>query len=117
MSQHKAPTKSTSRALGPTETKPLKHSNSMNANASEEDSSRNSYNNDDSFAQDNYGRTDNRYDREQTKTRGFDEFRYRELCLNAASKSKLITTYLSKIKDYIVKEASLEWEVSVCAQH
>lgn len=116
LSQHRAPTRST-KAPGPTETretKPLKHSNSMNANASEEDTSRHSYNNNnDSFTQENYGKSDNRYEREQAKNRGFDEFRYRELCLNAASKSKLITTYLSKIKDYIVKEASLEWEVGV----
>lgn len=41
----------------------------------------------------------------------FDEFKYRELCLNAASRTKMVTTYLTKIKDHILKEASLEWEV------
>jgi hypothetical protein len=42
----------------------------------------------------------------------FDEFKYKELCLNAASRTKMTTTYLTKIRDHIVKEASLEWEVS-----
>ena len=42
----------------------------------------------------------------------FDEFKYREVCLNAASRTKMVTTFLSKIKDHILKEASLEWEVS-----
>lgn len=44
----------------------------------------------------------------------FDEFKYRELCLNAASRAKMVTSYLTKIKDHILKEASLEWEVRRC---
>jgi hypothetical protein len=42
----------------------------------------------------------------------FDEFKYKELCLNAASKTKSVATYLTKIKDHITREACLEWEVS-----
>lgn len=43
---------------------------------------------------------------------GFDEFRYREVCLNAATRGKNVTTYLNKIKDHIIKEASLDSEVT-----
>ena len=55
-----------------------------------------------------YHTKSNRYnDRESV----FDEFKYKELCLNAAGRTKMIITYLTKIKDHIIKEANLDWEV------
>ena len=61
-------------------------------------------------------RSNNNYSREfKEYDKGFDELKYRELCLNAAGKTNVVANYLTKIKDHIIREASLEWEVRYVA--
>ena len=55
------------------------------------------------------GRFNIRSDRDIQDT--FDAFKYREVCLNSSSKTKMVASFLNKIKDHINKEACLEAEV------
>lgn len=72
------------------------------------DSSRASYNRINT-SDGNFGRTNIRSDRDILDT--FDAFKYREVCLNSSSKTKMVANFLNKIKDHINKEACLEAEV------
>lgn len=61
------------------------------------------------------GRFNIRSDRDILDT--FDAFKYREVCLNSSSKTKMVANFLNKIKDHINKEACLEAEVNASACH
>ena len=45
--------------------------------------------------------------------RQFNEFKCREICLSTTNKLKYVLDYISKVKEYILKEGSLELEVSI----
>lgn len=71
--------------------------------------SRSSYNRMNISENHGYGRNDIRPGREVQSI--FDEFKYREVCINSSRKAKLVASFLTKIKDHIHKEACLEAEV------
>ena len=91
-------------------TRPVQTNRQFAESSADLDNSRSSYNRMNMSDINGNGRFNIRSDRDIQDT--FDAFKYREVCLNSSSKTKMVANFLNKIKDHINKEACLEAEVN-----